>query len=52
MGVVTSLSRPGLSGVVLVEGPPGTGKTTTIILTVQAILSVNSVSDLRQSISK
>ena len=43
MGVVTALSRPGLSGIALVEGPPGTGKTTTIILTVQSILAVNSV---------
>ena len=45
MKVVTSLTRHGLSGVYLVEGPPGTGKTTTIISTIQTILSVNSVSD-------
>ena len=43
MDVVTSLSRPGLTGVYLVEGPPGTGKTTTIISTVQTLLSINPV---------
>ena len=45
MKVVTSLTRPGLSGVYLVEGPPGTGKTTTIISTIQTLLSVSSVND-------
>lgn len=43
MRAITALTRPGLSGVFLVEGPPGTGKTTTIISTVQTLLSINAV---------
>lgn len=42
--VVTALSRPGLSGVYLVEGPPGTGKTTTIVSIVQTIVATYPVS--------
>lgn len=43
MNVVSTLSRPGLSGVYLVEGPPGTGKTTTVISLVQTLLAINTV---------
>ena len=43
MGAVTALTRPGLTGAYLVEGPPGTGKTTTIISIVQTLLSINTV---------
>lgn len=43
MGAVTALTRPGLTGAFLVEGPPGTGKTTTIISIVQTLLSINTV---------
>ena len=43
MNVVAALSRPGLSGAYLVEGPPGTGKTTTVISLVQALLTINTV---------
>lgn len=42
--VVTALSRPGLSGVFLVEGPPGTGKTTTIVSIVQTLVATSPVS--------
>ena len=45
MHIVTALTRPGLSGTVLIEGPPGTGKTTTIISMVQTLLSTNGVRD-------
>lgn len=43
MEVATALTRPGLSGIVLIEGPPGTGKTTTIISVVQTLLAANAV---------
>ena len=43
MNVVAALSRPGLTGAYLVEGPPGTGKTTTVISLVQALLTINTV---------
>ena len=48
MNVVSALSRPGLSGVYLVEGPPGTGKTTTVISLVQTLLAINTVGASRQ----
>ena len=43
MNVVSALSRPGLSGVYLVEGPPGPGTTTTVISLVQTLLAINTV---------